>query len=89
MSQEPKVTRFGADPTLDQEVATKAYVDNSSGGGLTFARVVKSVDQIINNSTTLIDDDELLFAANTNKAYHMIFLLLYAAAANADFKTAI
>jgi len=32
MSQEPKVTRFGADPTVDQELATKAYVDNSSGG---------------------------------------------------------
>jgi len=33
MSQEPKVTRFGADPTVDQELATKAYVDNSGGGG--------------------------------------------------------
>jgi len=33
MSQEPKVTRFGADPTVDQELATKAYVDGSSGGG--------------------------------------------------------
>ncbi len=33
MSQEPKVTRFGADPTVDQELATKAYVDNSSPGG--------------------------------------------------------
>jgi len=29
MSQEPKVTRFGADPTVDQELATKAYVDAS------------------------------------------------------------
>jgi len=27
MSNEPKVTRFGADPTVDQELATKAYVD--------------------------------------------------------------
>jgi len=33
MSQEPKVTRFGADPTVDQELATKAYVDSSGGGG--------------------------------------------------------
>jgi len=33
MSNEPKVTRFGADPTVDQELATKAYVDGSSGGG--------------------------------------------------------
>jgi len=33
MSQEPKVTRFGADPTVDQELATKFYVDNTGGGG--------------------------------------------------------
>jgi len=33
MSQEPKVTRFGADPTVDQELATKAYVDAGGGGG--------------------------------------------------------
>lgn len=32
MSQEPKVTRFGADPTVDQELATKAYVDAGGGG---------------------------------------------------------
>jgi len=29
----PLVTRFGADPLLDLEVANKQYVDNSSGGG--------------------------------------------------------
>jgi len=40
MSQEPKVTRFGADPTINQELATKAYVDNASGGGLMFAVVI-------------------------------------------------
>jgi len=28
----PLVTRFGADPLLDLEVANKRYVDNSSGG---------------------------------------------------------
>jgi len=33
MSNEPKVTRFGADPTVDQELATKAYVDAGGGGG--------------------------------------------------------
>jgi len=33
MSQEPKVTRFGADPTVAQELATKAYVDAGGGGG--------------------------------------------------------
>jgi len=34
MSNEPKVTRFGALPTVDAELATKEYVDNSSGGGV-------------------------------------------------------
>jgi len=29
----PLVTRFGADPLLDLEVANKQYVDNSGGGG--------------------------------------------------------
>jgi len=29
----PLVTRFGADPLLDLEVANKRYVDNSTGGG--------------------------------------------------------
>jgi len=36
MSQEPKVTRFGADPTVDQELATKAYVDAGGGSGVGF-----------------------------------------------------
>lgn len=31
-----ETTRFGADPILDQELATKAYVDNSGGGGGAF-----------------------------------------------------
>jgi len=55
MSQEPKVTRFGALPTVDSELATKAYVDSSGGGGfwselgrdvLTVAGDTLSVDPI-------------------------------------------
>jgi len=36
LSQEPKVTRFGADPTVPQELATKAYVDSGGGGSGAF-----------------------------------------------------
>jgi len=88
MSQEPKVTRFGALPTVDAELATKAYVDSGGGAGLTFAKVVKTVDQIVNNSTTLQDDDELLFTPNINTTYHGILLIIYNSSVNADFKSA-
>jgi len=56
MRHEPKVTRFGADPTVDQELATKAYVDAGGGGGGNDVgcRVTKSGAQSIpNNSPTV------------------------------------
>jgi len=68
------VTRFGPLPTIDRELATKAYVDNNATGN-TFSRVVKKVDQIISNSTTLEDDDELVVALLANKTY--AFYLAY------------
>jgi len=86
MSQEPKVTRFGALPTVDAELATKAYVDSGGGAGLTFARVVKVADQIVNNSDTLVDDDELLFAANANRTYSFLLLILFASGTTPDWK---
>jgi len=87
MSQEPKVTRFGALPLIDSELATKAYVDGSSGGGQTFARVVKTVDEIINNSTTFQDDDELLFTPQINNEYAGFIMVVYAATAVANWKS--
>jgi len=73
MSQEPKVTRFGALPLIDSELATKLYVDNSSGGGGLGAPqffVTKVTDlPVVNNSEVMVDDDELLFAALANKTY--------------------
>jgi len=70
MSQEPKVTRYGVDPLVDQELATKAYVDNSSGGsGLTFARIFLSADEIRNNTTTLTDIADFVVALTANKDY--------------------
>jgi len=83
----PLTTRFGADPLVDLEIANKRYVDNSSGGsGLTFARVVKSVDEIVNNSSTLQDDDELLFTPTVNKIYFIMLFLFNSSNSTADFK---
>jgi len=76
MSQEPKVTRFGALPLIDSELATKAYVDAGGGGtGQTFAKVVKSVDETINNSSTYQDDDEITFTPEINKVYGFFMAL--------------
>jgi len=86
MSQEPKVTRFGVDPLVPQELATKAYVDAGTGGGLTFARVVKPADETLSNSTVLQDDDDLLATLNINKTYSFIYLLIYLSSTTNDFK---
>jgi len=129
-----RITRFGPDPSLAQEVATKAYVDASggssplttkgdlfgfdtvddripigtndqvltadsaqglglkwadaAGGGNTFARVVKSVDQTKQSDTTLADDDELVVAVNANKAYSGLFMLFMESGATPDIKFA-
>jgi len=85
----PLVTRFGADPLLDLEVANKRYVDNSSGGtGQTFARIVKKLDETITSDTTLHDDDELFVAVNASKTYYVLFALTVTSHAAADWKFA-
>jgi len=87
MSQEPKVTRFGALPTVDAELATKAYVDAGGGGtGQTFAKVVKSIDETLNSDDTLQDDDELVFAANANKTYYVMCHVWLNSGTTPDFK---
>jgi len=88
MSQEPKVTRFGVDPTVAQELATKAYVDAGGGGGQTFAKVVKSVDETIDTSTTFQDDDELFVALTANLNYAWQLWLFVTSGAVPDIKTA-
>jgi len=82
----PLTTRFGADPLLDLEIANKRYVDNNSGSGNTFARVVKKLDEIVNNSSTLQNDDELLVALDANKLYGFLLTCIYTSAGIADFK---
>ena len=59
-----------------------------SGGGLTFAKVVKSVDQTVNNSSTLQDDDELKFTPNINKAYFGTMFTIYSSGTTPDLKSA-
>ncbi len=60
----------------------------TGGSGLTFAKVVKSVDETINSSTTMQDDDELLFTPNINKVYAGILLLWWTSPSTPDFKCA-
>jgi len=62
MSNEPKVTRFGADPTVDQELATKAYVDAGGGGG--DKRVLLGVGGTINAYTNNVTRFPPITAAN-------------------------
>jgi len=130
-----KITRFGADPTRDQEIATKKYVDDNAGSsplttkgdlfgfdtvddripigtndqvltadsaqglglkwatpaagsGLTFARVVKPDNQIVNNSTTLVDDDDLKFTPSINKVYGFRLQVIMITTPTADIKFA-
>jgi len=80
LPNQPKITRFGADPLTDFELANKQYVDNNATGN-TFARVVKKVDQAKTTDTVLALDDELFFSANANKIYSL-YLALQVSGAN-------
>jgi len=80
----PLVTRYGANPLLDLEVANKQYVDSS--GGQTFSRVVKLVDESRPNDSTLSDDSELSIAVEANATYFGIVMLQVATDITADFK---
>jgi len=80
----PLVTRFGADPLLARELATKNYVDTKAGQ--TFARVVKLADQIVNNSTTLVNDTEIFIPLEANKTYAWIIWIYVITTNTADIK---
>jgi len=88
MSQEPKVTRFGALPLIDSELATKAYVDGAGGGGQTFARAVTTSDVTINSDTVLHDDIELFIALDANEVYGFMVFGNYNSGSTPDFKYA-
>lgn len=88
MSNQPKVTRYGADPTLPFELANKQYADASGGGGLVFARVIKLVDETIQSDTVLHDDAELFFTPTINKRYVGYILLLNNTGSTPDIKYA-
>jgi len=55
-------------------------------GGLTFARIIKTADEVINNSTVQQNDDELLWAANANRRYGFIGNFLFATEFIPDIK---
>jgi len=64
-----QVTRFGANPLLDLELANKNYVDNAGGGGKTFFKGFVSADHVKNANTTPEILDELTWSATANRDY--------------------
>jgi len=59
------------------------------GGSKTFAKVVKTADEIVNNSIVLQDDDELRFSGVANKNYSFVLtIFVQAASSTPDFQTA-
>jgi len=72
MSQEPKVTRFGADPTVDQELATKAYVDNSGGGGIVSDQRVILTSDFTTTSTSFVDVTGMTITLDNRSDGHFI-----------------
>ena len=81
---ELSVRKFGSQ-TVSLE--TGAVAGGGDGAGLTFASVVKSVDEIVNNSTVNQPDNELLFNANANKTYHLTLIIYLQSPGTADFKS--
>lgn len=59
----------------------------AAGGGLTFAKIVKTADDTVKNSNTTFDDDaELVFAASANTIYSLIATLWITSGTVGDFK---
>lgn len=82
----PLTTRFGANPLLDLELANKNYVDNASGGGLTFAKAVTIVAQTITTEIVFQNVDVILFTATANKTYGFMIRLFFTSPATADIQ---
>lgn len=78
----PKVTRFGADPLLDQELATKAYVDQGGGDG---AQVVGLIADFVKVSDTVLETVFSL-AVEAGKRYGFYIWLTAQSNTTADWK---
>ena len=63
------------------------FPSDGSGAGLTFASVVKSVDETITNSITFQDDDQLRFVARENKTYGFMLTVFVTSPSGAGFQT--
>jgi len=72
----PLVTRFGADPLLDLEVANKRYVDNSAGGGGLFWCCNSDFDIQsggVDDFQTLYGDSQAPFTTETARPSVVVF----------------
>jgi len=77
----PLVTRFGADPLLDRELATKNYVDERGGF---WTIVIKPTTTTINDDNTLNPDPDLLFPMDIDGNYYFEMDVLYQSTSFAD-----
>lgn len=84
-----------ADPTADTllirddtDGLIKEVLPNNLGlaSGQIFAKVVKSVDEIVNNSDVFQDDNELFFIPIINKVYNIKIIVYLQSTTQADFK---
>jgi len=83
----PLITRFGADPLLDLEIANKRYVDRQGTGS--FQIKIKESDlPSLTEDTTLQDDPELFVPLLANKKYFFIMHLAISSDVTPDFKFA-
>jgi len=73
------------DAVIPDELVRLSQIGGGAAG-LTFARIIKKVDQIINNTTTLTDDDELLVALSANKLYAFQLIFYSEMSVTADMK---
>jgi len=85
-----KVPRYAlpqvSTPIDDNDVANKAYVDASGGGGLVHAVVVKPTTTSRANTTVLEDDPDIKFTAAINKLYLVQLFLIMKSGAAGDLK---
>jgi len=83
-SKRSLTTRFGPEPQLANELATKNYVDTT--GAFWPLVVIKSADEVINSDDTLSNDSELLLAMDATSTYLGQVIILADSAATPDLK---
>jgi len=74
----PLVTRFGADPSVDLEVANKRYVDTSGGGATVTTQRVALASDFSTSSTSFVDITgiTITLATRAGGKYYSVFVAI-------------